>query len=499
MREATLSTDVTVLHGQIHAMAEEITRLKEQLFLATRRQFGKSSEAFSIEQGLLFHTDDVALVEVNDEESGDSEPSPPPKKKTVRQAVMFSKDTPVVRQELDIPDADKTCGCCGSQLHRFGEDCTYQVEYIPAQTRVIETARPKYACRQCETGVKQQALPPSPIPKSMATASLLAFLIVSKYLDHQPLHRIQQMLARTGITLPRSTQCDWLMACARLLQRLTDRMKQDLVCSPQIFSDDTILPLQNDQKDRHRVIQARLWVYATQSKTGPPIVLYDFTRTRSKQGPHSFLSGYRGYLQADAYSGYDGLYKNGVKEVACLAHLRRYFFEASEQEQTPGPAHEALMMIQKLYRIERDIKHYSHKKRKKQRRLHAKPLLKKFRRWLEHQQVSRLPKGKLGKAIQYGLNHWDGFVRYCEAGYLEIDNNLSERAMKPVALGRKNYLFTGSERGGKAAATLYSLVESAKANQLNPYEYLKDVLQKLPSATDNDLTELLPYHWQAEA
>lgn len=460
MLTAGLTTDVEALHHRIGEMSDEIRHLKEQLFLATRRQFGSQSEAFSADQFLLFTSPDAELVNIEEEDDPTELPPPKPQKKATRQAVMIDKNAPHERVELDLDDKDKQCDGCGGALHRIGEDCTYQLEYIPAQTKVIETARPKYGCRSCETGVKQRPVPASPVPKSMATPSLLAFLIVSKYLDHQPLHRIQRMLERSGITLPRSTQCDWMLACAALLTRLTDHMKEDLLKSPQIFTDDTILPLQNDIKTRNKIIQARLWVYATQTRTGPPMILYDFTRTRSKQGPQSFLSGYRGYLQADAYAGYDCLYRSGAKEIACWSHCRRYFFEASELEKEPGPAHKALFLIGKLYKIEREIKHYSHKKRKKQRRLHAKPLLKKIRRWLEFEMASRLPKGRLVKAIKYALNNWDALSRYCEAGYLKIDNNYSEREMKPIALGRKNFLFAGSERGGCCG-------------QVNPYKPMK--------------------------
>lgn len=502
MRNADLSTNVEELHQVIATMAQEIRELKEQLHLATRRQFGKASEPFPAEQLLLFTTPDSDLVvlETDDMEDNHSsgDPSPEPKKRNVRQAVIVSKETPVDRVELDLDEAEKTCPCCQGELHKIGEDCTRQVEYLPPQTRVIETIRPKYACRMCETGIKQQLLPPSPIPKSMATPSLLAFLIVSKYLDHLPLHRIQRQLARVGITLPRSTQSDWMMACANLLRRLVDVMKQDLLAMPQIFTDDTILPLQNDDKQRDSLIKARLWVYAGQYKTGPPIVLYDFTRSRSKSGPVGFLNDYTGYLQADAYSGYDELYTLGAKEVGCMAHCRRKFFEAAELESTPGSATHALAIIGQLYQIERDVKQASPKKRKKHRRRFAKPLLKKFHRWLQTQRQYHLPKGKFAKAVNYALNHWLALTRYCDAGYLAIDNNFSERQMRPIALGRKNYLFTGSERGGNAAAILYSLVETAKLNKLNVYHYLSNVLQRLPSANNNELDELLPYHWQAK-
>jgi transposase len=497
MKTAGLSTNIDELHHHIYSMADEIRHLKEQIFLLTRRQFGSSSEAFSPDQHCLFSTSDTDVVIVETEIDDNTQPSQPTPQKTLRQAVVIDKNTAVERRELDLDDDEKMCTCCGGALHKIGEDCSYQVEYIPARTKVIETARPKYGCRDCESGIKQKPVPASPIPRSMATASLLSFLIVSKYLDHQPLNRIERILKRHGIRLPRSTQCDWMMASAKLLERLTTRMRRDLLQSPQVFTDDTILPLQNDITGRGRTIQARLWVYATQQRAGPPIILYDFTRGREKAGPQNFLNGFTGYVQADAYAGYDGLYAKGAKEVACLAHCRRYFFEASELEVEPGAAHEALKIIASLYAIERAIKHYSHKKRKKQRRLKSKPLLKRFYQWLIQQKTGRLRKGKLTKAINYALNHWNAFTRYCDAGYLEIDNNYSEREMKPIALGRKNYLFAGSERGGHAAATLYSMIESAKANGHNAYDYLNDVLERLPACNDEGLDALLPYNWSA--
>ena len=494
MHTAGPSTTIAELHHCIHELREEVRVFKEQLRLALRRQFGSSAETCCADQLSLLELTDVTVVITEPEAPGDT-PSPRQSRAT-RQAVIVSRDTPVERIELDLDGSAKTCECCGGALHRIGEDCSYQVEIIPARTKIIETARPKYGCRGCETGVKQAPLPAQPIPKSMASASLLAYLIVSKYVDHIPLNRQEQILRRHGVILPRSTQSDWLMACATLLKPLMAAMRSDLLKAPQIFTDDTILPLQNDQASHNRLIQARLWVYATQARTGPPMVLYDFTRTRGKSGPQTFLHGYRGYVQADAYGGYDGLYAAGAKEVACMAHCRRYFFEASESELTPGPAHQALAQIGELYRIERTIKHDRHKKRKKQRRLHARPVLKRLYRWLQTQRTKHLPKGKFAKAVNYALNHWRALTRYCEAGYLEIDNNYSEREMRPIALGRKNYLFTGSERGGEAAAIFYSLVESAKANRLNLHAYLTDVIKCMPIAKTHELSALLPYRWQ---
>lgn len=499
MLNAGLTTDIEELHTIIASMGDEIRRLKEQLALATHHRFGRKSEGFSPDQLQLFMTPDVEIIEEEKEVKEPSSPSStePKKTRTVRQAVIIRKDTDVESVELDLDDADKVCDCCQGALHKIGEDRSLQVEYIPHKTKVIATVRPKYACRHCETGVKQKSMPPSLIPKSMATASLIAFLIVSKFVDHLPLNRIQRILSRVGIQLPRSTQSQWLLKIANRCKPLIELMRVELLKSPQVFTDDTILPLQNDDKTRNSLIQSRLWVYATQQKTGPPIILYDYTRTREKHGPQTFLQGYKGYVQADAYSGYDGLYINGAKEVACMAHCRRYFEKASLLEETPGPAHEALLLIKQLYTIERKIKSYTPKKRKKYRRLHAKPKLKQFKRWLDCKATQHLPKNKFGQAIQYALNNWEALTRYCDAGYLEIDNNYSEREMRPIALGRKNYLFTGSEKGGEAAAILYSLVESAKINNLNIYNYLKSMLEQLPTAaTEEELTALLPYNWQ---
>ena len=334
----------------------------------------------------------------------------------------------------------------------------------------------------------------------MATASLITFLIVSKFVDHLPLNRIQRLLARVGIQLPRSTQSQWLLKVASLCKPLIDLMREELLTSPQIFTDDTVLPLQNDDKTRNTLIQSRLWVYGRQQKTGPPIIIYDFTRTREKQGPHRFLRDYKGYVQADAYAGYDGLYARGAKEVACMAHCRRKFEKIAREEKTPGPASEAMCLIKELYKVEQKIKHFTDKKRKKQRRLHSKPKLKKFKRWLDEKSKHHLPKNKFGQAVQYALNHWQALTRYCDAGYLEIDNKFSEREMRPVALGRKNYLFTGSEKGGEAAAIFYSLVESAKANHLNIDRYLTSVLEQLPTANTKEARQaLLPHQWQDTA
>ena len=320
MNTAGLSTNIEELHCLIHSMADEIARLKEQLLLAVRQRYGASSEKYSPDQIALFDEHSAKIIVIEQEVVGEEKPDKEKPKRTIRQAVTVDKDTPVERRELDLDKKEKSCDCCGGVLHKTGEDCSYKVEFIPAKTRVIETARPKYGCRQCESGIKQKPVPATILPRSMATPSLLAYLIVSKYLDHQPLTRIEGILKRHGIRLPVSTQCDWLMRSSEKLSRLIDLMRDELLKSRQIFTDDTILPLQNDIKGRKRTIQARLWVYATQQRTGPPIILYDFTRSRRGVGPQTFLKGFAGYVQADAYSGYDKLYVKGAKEVGCLAH-----------------------------------------------------------------------------------------------------------------------------------------------------------------------------------
>ena len=398
------------------------------------------------------------------------------------------------RVEHDVPEDQRACKCCPLKMQRMGKVVTEQLEFKPGELYVIEHVRIKYGCQRCKGDIVTAPLPPQPIDKGLPGAGLLTEVIINKYQDHLPLHRQEQRFARFGIDLSRSTLCDWVMQCAFLLQPIVELMKTEaLLPGIRIFTDDTTVPVLAKGKTH----TGRLWVYVGGGRENPTCVIYDYTSSRRQSGPQNFLKGYRGYLQADAYAGYDILYKSGeVIEVGCWAHARRKFVDIIKAAKEPSLADSAVEFIGKLYEEERRAKHLTPLQRKYYRRRYSKPILKRFYRWLKMHQNETLPKSPIGQAIAYALNHWRALNNYCRDGILNIDNNTAERAIKPVVLGRKNYLFAGSHDGAKNAAILYSIIETCKLNGINPFAYLKDVLTRLPTTLNKDLNQLLPYHWK---
>jgi transposase len=342
------------------------------------------------------------------------------------------------------------------------------------------------------------AKPPMPIAKGLPGPGLLAHLIVSKYTDHMPLHRLQRAYERQGYFLHRSTLCDWLGACADLLRPLYDLMVCVVLQSRVIHTDDTPVKLQ--ELVTHLLSTARLWVYL--GDAAHPYNVFDFTVNRKRDGPQQFLANYWGYLQADAFSGYDGLYLPDPRtaaariiEVACNAHARRKFYEARGSDALR--AHQALAYYRQLYELERAAKEFSDEQRLRMRQDLAVPILGQFHTWLEAQRPEVLPKSPLGEAIGYALNNWAALVRYTEAGFLAIDNNAAEREMKRVAIGRKNWLTVGSPRGGQTAAVLFSFTSTCQRLGVEPWAYLQDLLARLPATLGGQLGDLLPDRWQS--
>ena len=401
-------------------------------------------------------------------------------------------ELPRVRVEYDLIEEQQYCSC-GSKMHKMGKAVSEQLDCKPVEFFVIKHIRFKYACRSCNNIVTAK-LPPQPIDKGLPGAGLLAEVILNKYPDALPLYRQEQRFARHGIDLPRSTLCDWITQSTFLLEPIVQLMKTDnLLSSRRIFTDDTPVPVLAKKKTH----TGRLWVYVGGGFELPNCAIYDYTPTRSQTAPKNFLKDYRGYLQADAYVGYDGLYKTGdIIEVACFAHARRKFFEVTLAAKEPSKADLALEFIGKLYEVERKAKPLTPLQRKYYRRRHSKPILDQFYQWLKKEEVTLLPKTPIGLAVAYTLNHWRALRNYCRDGILQIDNNTAERAIKPLVIGRKNWLFAGNHEGAKRAAVLYSIIETCKLNGINPYFYLKDVLTKLPSTLMKDLKQLLPYHWK---
>jgi transposase len=500
----SLPNQVPALQQLVLEQQHMIEILKEQLFLSLRRQFGPKNEFVNIDQLGLFaasSSDDSIVIEpiVSDAEQKDKAttdeltPRLPIERK---KAVRILKDLPRDIQIIDLPDNEKSCKCCGGELHHFSDDTSERLEYIPAAIRILETRRKKYACKGCHGEIKRaKENQTQPFAKSMASASLIAFLIVSKYADHLPLYRIAQRLQRLGIELSHALMSDWLVESAELLDDVVKRMAMSVLSTGHVFTDDTILPLQNKDPQRNTTVKARLWAYAayTENERRKPLVVYDFSISRSQSAPLSFLNSYAGYLQADAYPGYDRLYHGGsIQEIACWAHARRKFVEVTTIMKTPGRAHIALGFIEQLYRVEKEIRIASNQSRKRERQEKSRKILSQFKTWLDVQINAVLPKSAMGIAINYTLKNWDVLCRYTEQGFLEADNNFAERCMRPIALGRKNYLFVGSERGGQAAAIYYSLIESCQLNRVNPFSY---VTYLLSNVRNKNITLFMPHEF----
>jgi transposase len=336
-----------------------------------------------------------------------------------------------------------------------------------------------------------------PIAKGLPGPGLLAHLIVSKYTDHMPLHRLERSYERQGVFLHRSTLCDWLGACADLLRPLYDLMVSVVLQSRALHTDDTTVKMQ--ELVTHLLSTARLWVYL--GDAAHPYNVFDFTVNRKRDGPQRFLASYQGYLHADAFSGYDGLYLPDPRtaaariiEVACNAHARRKFYEARGSDALRS--HQALAYYRQLYELERQAKDFSNAQRLQMRQDLAVPILGQLHQWLEGQRPEVLPKSPMGEALGYALNNWAALVRYTEAGFLAIDNNVAEREMKRIAIGRKNWLFVGSPRGGQTAAVLISFTSTCQRLGVEPWAYLQDVLTRLPTTPTGELGDLLPDHWQ---
>jgi transposase len=484
---AELPTDIDILQKLVLEQNEMIRSLREQLLLALRRQFGPRNEQVNIDQLTLFAVDSVPF---SDGESGDAKP---PSEDTPagqgnsrsRKGLACTKDLPREIREIDIPESKKICPCCAGRLHAFGFDASEHVHYVPASLKLIETRRLKYSCRRCYAGVERAPADKSaPIPKSMASASLIAFLAVCKFADHQPAYRISAHLRRLGIELSHGVMSDWLVQSGELVEAVHSRIMDRVLASGHIFTDDTILPMQALDPDRRSTLKSRIWCYATHHRRGAPLVAYEFSLTRSQQVPLRRLADYCGHVQCDAFPGYDRVFDTrwpGTKavEVACWAHARRKFVEVAALTKVQGRAHEALAFIRSLYRIEKQIREFGGADRRTERQQRSLPVLKAFKAWLDREVNAVLPKSALGVAIVYTLRNWDALCRYTEEGYLEIDNNTAERHMRPIALGRKNFLFVGSERGGHAAAIWYTLIESCKLNGVNPLSYLTYLLENV--------------------
>jgi len=488
---------------------QQITVLQEQLFILRHHRFGASSEKHSVDQLGLFNEaeqdqpdrDEIVLIEQTEAEiTQRTSDHTTPKKKGRK---PLPEGLPRVRVEHDLPPEEKVCQACGNnQLHRIGEEISEQLEIIPAKVQVLQHVRPKYGCRCCESSVLTVKMPPQPIMGSIASPSLLAQVIVGKYQDGLPLNRMEQVLQRAGITLARSTLSHWMIKCGALIQPLINLLRDQLLSSSLVHCDETKVQVLKEP-DRPAQSQSYMWVQVSQSDK-KSVILFDYDPSRSGSVPSRLLAGYQGYLQTDGYEGYSAIAsEKGVIHQGCWAHARRKFDEAIKaqgklkkgQAAKAGKAQMGLSYIQKLYRIEKEIKELSPDKRYKVRQERSLKVLNELHGWLEKALPQTPPKTALGQALTYLHNQWDKLARYCDAGHLRMDNNLAENALRPFVIGRKNWLFSTSQAGAHASANLYSLIETAKANGLEPWEYMVEVMTHLPAADSVDqLESLLPWN-----
>lgn len=471
-----------------HKIREE--KLTHELALLRRYRYGKGSESLDSQQLSMLEDlfkEDIAAIETELAQIAVPATSEPVKQQPKRQTLPQELPRTPIHHEFAIT----TCSC-GCQLVRIGEDISEKLDYQPGTFSVEQHIRGKWACRQCET-VMQAPVPAHVIDKGIPTTGLLAQVLVSKYADHLPLYRQEQIFARAGLHLPRSTLADWVGRCGVELQPLVDALRAELLTHTVLHADETpVAMLAPGKKQTHR---AYVWAYAATRFAPVQGVVYDFRPTRSGKEVRDFLADWKGKLVCDDFSGYKASFTKGVIEIGCMAHARRKFHELHVANKSQI-AQQALDYIRTLYEVERTTATLTAEERREQRQIHAKPILDQLHQWLKAQRQLITNGTATAKAIDYSLKRWAALTRYLEDGNVPIDNNWVENQIRPWALGRSNWLFAGSLRSGQRAAAIMSLIQSAKINGHDPYAYLKDVLERLPTQRASMIGELLPHNWK---
>jgi len=502
---ASLPNEIETLKRLLISRDEMIAKLVAEIARLKRRQFGRSAEpmdgdllaqlqlALGDLQAVPDRVDELPLA-LPLEESVSSSPQ--------RRVLPFRRAVRAFPEHLPretILHHPSACACpeCGGALHRLGEDVSEMLEFVPGYFKVMRHIRPKLSCGQCGR-IVQQLAPSRPIERAMAGPGLLAQVLVSKYADHCPLYRQAGIYRRSGVDLDRATLANWVAHSARLLEPLADAIEHYVLSAEKIHSDDTPTPVLDPGRGRTKI--GRIWTYVRDDRPSasrtPPAVRYRYSPNRRGIHPQDHLREFHGILQADGYAGYAPLYRGGqIVEAACWAHARRKFYDIYATSGSPLAA-EAIRRIGLLYAIEREIRGKTPEERRAVRQDEATGILAQFRAWLDATLAQVSAKSELAGAIRYALVRWESLTLYCRDGRIEIDNNSAERSIRPVVLGRRNYLFAGSDSGGEHAANIYTLIGTALLNQIEPYVYLRYVLERIADQKSNRMDELLPWNVQ---
>jgi len=485
--------------------AELLAKLKwfeEQFRLNQHRQYGKSSEQTDAEQQQLFNEAEAEAKPTQTEPAVEEVTCKCRKQVGHREEQL--KDLPVETIEYRLPPEEQICSCCGNALHEMSTEVRQELKVIPAQVKVVRHVRYVYSCRHCEqeetnTPIVTAAMPAPVLPGSLVSPSLMAHVMTQKYVEGMPLYRQEQSWSRLGVELSRQTMANWMIQGSnRYLEDLYDRMHQHLLLMDILFADETTVQVLKEP-GRAAESTSYMWMYRS-GRDGPAIVLYEYQTTRASKHPCRFLNGFKGYLHVDGYAGYNGL--PDVILVGCLSHARRKFTDTlkalpkTEQGTVSVTAQEGLNFCNQLFVIERELKELSYEERYQARLERSAPILEAFSAWLKMQTPRVLPKSALGQAIQYCRNQWSKLTAFLKDGRLEIDNNRSERSIKPFVMGRKAWLFSNTPQGAKASAIIYSIIETAKENNLIPFQYLTYLFEKLPNVYITDkkiLDDFLPW------
>jgi transposase len=491
--KAVLIQQAILLENKVSSLADEIERLKEQLALLKAKRFGKSSEKLDKQiDELELRIEDKEVEQAKRGEAKTSDVTVKGKKRTGR--VKLPEHLERIDNIIPAPIVCDKCG--GKEFRKISDDISEVLEYIPSSFKVIRNIRPRCACKNCSNIVQAYA-PSNAIDKGKAGAGMLAHILVQKYCNHLPFYRQSQMYMREGVEIARSTLTSWAGQCARLLELLVQELRKEVFSSTHIHGDDTPVKVLAPNTGKTKI--GRMWVYLRDGRAyrdkAPPAIIYFYSPDRKGERPREHLLYFKGVLHADAYAGYDIIYEEQeIDEAGCWSHTRRKFYEVALISDNAAIANLSLEEIGKLYEIEEKIKGMESEERARYRQDESKEIVEGlFSMWKES--YSKLPpKGRTAKAIAYALNNEEALKRFLGDGKIAIDNNPSERALRPIALGRKNWLFAGSDGGGETAANIYTLIETAKANELNPEKYLHYVLANIQDYNSQKLADLLPWN-----